>query len=189
MAEKMLRGKAPLTMWRSASSAPSGLCYRGQPLDPHLVDAGDRERLVREDFLEWVERDGDGWKVADAADEDEVGTPVGVGDPHEPDRFDPADPGVVNKVADRPDPVMALETPADPGLVNVRPTQAPEVDDEDAAKEQERAAARSKLPQDGSAPKGNASQQVWAEYAVAQGYDRAEVEKADRDDIRDLFKK
>ncbi len=55
--------------------------------------------------------------------------------------------------------------------------------------ERKRADARAKLPADGSAPKGSASQEVWAEYAVAQGYDRSEVEKASRDDIRDLFTK
>src|SRR4051812_20324649 len=182
MGDRMLRGKAPLSMWRSASNAPGGLVYRGQPLDPNLVDTQDRERLVRDGFLEWVVRDGEGWKLA--ADQESAGTAANVGDPHEPGHGDPADPGLVNKVADRPDPTSALQTPADPGLVHGQPTVTPETDDPEAAKEQERAAARSKLPEDGSAPKGNASRQVWVEYAVVKGYDRDAMEGADRDEIR-----
>lgn len=72
------------------------------------------------------------------------------------------------------------------------PTQQPETDDENAAAEQRRAAARSKLPEDGSPPKGNASKAEWVEYAVLKGYDRVEVEKADRDGpdgIKALFQK
>lgn len=51
-----------------------------------------------------------------------------------------------------------------------------------------REAAKAKLPQDGSAPDGRASKDVWVEYAVTKGYSRSEVEKSDRDDIKALFK-
>lgn len=61
-------------------------------------------------------------------------------------------------------------------------------DDANSDVEAKRAAARAKLPADGSAPAGNASHEVWVEYAVAKGYDRAEVEKSSRDDLKALFK-
>ena len=57
----------------------------------------------------------------------------------------------------------------------------PEVDGE---QEQKRAAARAKLPADGSAPDGRASTEVWVEYAVSRGLDRTEAEKASREDLK-----
>ena len=98
----------------------------------------------------------------------------------------------VNLIAplDGVEPIMPVSGPIlneqDGGTVD---GGLPEVDGEEAAKEQERAAARSKLPPDGSAPRGNASHDVWVEFAVLKGYDRAEVEKTDRDDIKALFAK
>ncbi len=48
----------------------------------------------------------------------------------------------------------------------------------------EQQAARAKLPADGSAPDGRASAEVWVEYAVTQGLDRAEAAKAGKDELR-----
>ncbi len=177
---KMLRGKAPLTSLAASGLTPGRLLYRGGLADPATVSQAEQERLVREGFLEWVEADGEGWKLTDA-DGDEA---VLVGDPHRPGDGDPADPGVVNVPAERPDLNDLPAPPADPGTLN-----EPKPVDDEASAEERRAAARAKLPEDGSAPKGSASQEVWAEYAVAQGYDRAEVEKASRDDLRALFAK
>jgi hypothetical protein len=49
--------------------------------------------------------------------------------------------------------------------------------------EAKRAAARAKLPTDGSAPDGRLGQDVWVEYAVSKGMDRAEAEKASKADL------
>lgn len=57
----------------------------------------------------------------------------------------------------------------------------PEVDSE---QEQKRAAAKAKLPTDGSAPDGRASHEVWVEYAVSKGLSREESEKASKDDLK-----
>jgi hypothetical protein len=57
----------------------------------------------------------------------------------------------------------------------------PEVDSE---QEQKRAAARAKLPADGSAPDGRASHETWVEYAVSKGLSREESEKASKDDLK-----
>ncbi len=59
--------------------------------------------------------------------------------------------------------------------------------DEAAALEQKRAAARAKLPADGSAPHHNASQEVWVEYAVAKGLGRDEAEKASKEDLKQVL--
>ncbi len=37
------------------------------------------------------------------------------------------------------------------------------------------------------APHANAGEDVWVEYAVAQGTDRGEAEKAGRDELKRLF--
>ncbi|MER7280406.1 hypothetical protein ABT369_38815 [Dactylosporangium sp. NPDC000244] len=62
---------------------------------------------------------------------------------------------------------------------------SPSVTDE---AETAREAARAKLPADGSAPHPNAGRDVWVEYAVKQGIDRAEAQKATKDDLKALFK-
>jgi len=58
---------------------------------------------------------------------------------------------------------------------------------EDQETERKRAEARAKLPTDGSTPDGRASNEVWVEYAVSQGVDRTEAEKASKDDLRRMF--
>ncbi len=52
-----------------------------------------------------------------------------------------------------------------------------------------REAARAKLPADGSAPHPNAGEAVWIEYAVKQGTDRTEAEKAGKAALVELYKK
>ncbi len=159
MAEKMLRGRAPLTMWRGADGV-GGSLYRGSLVDPGRVDAEDRDRLIAEGFIEWVVPDGESWKRAEDNTAGEAADPVTVGDA-----------AVVD-----PDEV-------DNGTVNVGAATAV-----DPAAEAERAEARSKLPADGSPPHGNASKAVWVEFAVSKGMSREEAEKADRDDLREALK-
>lgn len=50
------------------------------------------------------------------------------------------------------------------------------------------AAAKAKLPADGSAPDGRASKAVWVEYGVSKGYDRASLEAEEKPTIVALFK-
>jgi hypothetical protein len=59
----------------------------------------------------------------------------------------------------------------------------------DAEAAAKREAARAKLPTGGSPPDGRAGQDVWVEYAVAQGMDRAEAEKASKADLTSALKK
>ncbi len=64
----------------------------------------------------------------------------------------------------------------------VPPGDSPEV-------AQKRAAAREKLPADGSAPKAQNGIDVWVEYLVDQGYDYAQVSKEqDKQVLIDLAK-
>lgn len=58
-------------------------------------------------------------------------------------------------------------------------------DEEKAAAEiaERRAAAKAKLPADGSAPDGRASQAVWVEYLTAQGGSYDDLAKADKADL------
>ncbi|GGM53350.1 hypothetical protein GCM10007977_063700 [Dactylosporangium sucinum] len=159
MAKKMLRGKAPLTMYRGAHGEPGGHLYRNSVIDPRLVDDVDRDRLVREGFVEYVVLDGETWRLAADTDDAEAGDPVTVGDvglvgPGE------HDPGNTNVEADT--------SGADPEL------------------EQKRAAARAKLAELGGTPDGRAPNDVLVEFLVVKGYDRAEVEKADRKELQKL---
>lgn len=157
---KMLRGKAPLTMWRGAGG-PGGALYRGGVLDPRRMDAVDRDRLVAEGFIEWVVPDGEGFKLAEDTKTGEAGDPVTVGDA---------------AVADPDD---------DPGNLNSQANTVPEPD----ADEVRRADARAKLAQMGGTPDGRASESVWVEYAVSKGVDRTEAEKAGKDELRRMLTK
>ncbi len=51
---------------------------------------------------------------------------------------------------------------------------------------EKRAAAKAKLPADGSAPHGNAAQAVWVEYVVGRGQDYDTVKDVDRDELKAL---
>ncbi len=55
--------------------------------------------------------------------------------------------------------------------------------------EQKQAAARAKLAEIGGTPDGRSSEAVWVEFAVQQGTDRAEAEKAGKTALMDLYKK
>ncbi len=157
--DRLLRGVAPLTMWRG-NGGPGGNLYRGGVLDPDVVDPVDRDRLVEEGYLEWAVRDGESFKRADDTDAGKAGEPVTVGDA-----------------------ALADPNEQDNGTVN---WQAQRVDDPDV--EAKRADARRQLPQDGSAPDGRKSDAVFVEFLVGRGYDRAEVEKASGADLRRLAK-
>lgn len=161
MADKnrMLRGKAPLTVWRGHGQ-PGGSLYRGTVIDPDVVDPDDRDRLVSEGYLEWVVRDGETFRRAEDTDSGDKGDPVTVGDAALVDP-DEVDNGTVNSQAARPD----------------NPEQ-----------ETRRAEARRQLSADGSAPDGRKGDAVFVEYLVNKGYDRAEVEKASSGDLRRLAK-
>jgi len=160
MAEKLLRGKAPLTVWRGANDGPGGQLYRGGLIDARLVDADDRKRLIAEGFLELVVRDGEDFKLAEDTNTGQAGDPVTIGDASVADPDEP-DPGKVNTAAD---------TVADPEL------------------EARRAEARSKLPADGSAPDGRASQAVWVEYLVREGGNYDDLASQDKAELTKLAK-
>ncbi len=161
--EKKLRGKAPLTMWRG-NGAPGGALYRGGVVDPKVIEPADRDRLVREGFLEWVVRDGETWRLAEDTATGSAGDPVTVGD------------------------AAVVDPNADPGMLNVAPLKPPtDESGADVEVERKRAEAKAKLPVDGSAPDGRASEAVWVEYAVTQGLDRSEAEKAGKDELRKLL--
>lgn len=160
MAEKLLRGKAPLTLWQGANGAAGGHLYRGGLLDPETVDADDRKRLINEGFLDVVVRKGESFVLAEDTDTGDKGDPVTVGDAG-----------------------LVPESETDNGTVNT-PTE-PVADPE---RETRRAAARAKLPVDGSAPKASNGQDVWVEYHVAQGGNYDDLAKQDRDELIKLAK-
>lgn len=57
-----------------------------------------------------------------------------------------------------------------------------------AAVADKRTAAQAKLPEDGSAPDGRASKDVWVEYLAAKGYAYDELIKQDKSDLVELAK-
>lgn len=59
---------------------------------------------------------------------------------------------------------------------------------EDIEADGKRAAAKAKLPQDGSAPDGRAAHEVWIEHAVAKGYSYDEASKQSKADLVELLK-
>jgi hypothetical protein len=58
----------------------------------------------------------------------------------------------------------------------------------DADVADKRAAAKAKLPADGSAPDGRASKDVWVEYLAGNGYSYDELIKQDKADLVELAK-
>lgn len=162
MAEKMLRGKQPLTIWRGVNGGAGGHLYRGGLLDPDIVDPDDRKRLVDEGFLDVVVRKGESFVLAEDSDTGDKGDPVTVGDNGLVPESEQGDNGTTN-------------TPANPVS--------------DPGAEAKQAEARSKLPVDGSAPHANAGEDVWIEYAVKQGLDRTEAAKAGKAELKKVLAK
>lgn len=161
MADKLLRGKAALTVVRGN---PGRHVYRNEIIDPRVMWPEEVDRLTVEGFLEWVIRDGENYVLAQDTDDAEKGTSVTVGSTSAD-----VSPTAQQQVAD----------PADPGLTNFAPARTdPVVDDSVAAP----------LPADGSPPPVNASKATWAAYAVKSGRDQAEVDKATKADLIALFK-
>jgi len=56
----------------------------------------------------------------------------------------------------------------------------------DADLTEKRAAARAKLPADGSAPDGRASQEVWVEFLVSKGSDYDSIKDVEKAELRAL---
>lgn len=162
MATRMLRGRAPLTFVRGISGVGQHV-YFSSLTDPAGVDPDDMARLVAEGYLEWVVPDGAGWKLAEDTDSGGKGDAVTVGS---------------TAIADPSAPQ------SDPGETNVDTSKAT-VDAEVAEK---RAAAKAKLPADGSAPDGRASKDVRVEWLTDQGYDYGELVKQDDAALKDLVK-
>jgi hypothetical protein len=93
-------------------------------------------------------------------------------------------PGAVEQIGpgwDAPDPGSNSKEPVTPDTTG----SGANTSDDDL--EKRRAEARAKLPTDGSAPKRTHGQPVWVEYAVREGYDRAQVEAATRDELIELM--
>lgn len=82
----------------------------------------------------------------------------------------------------------AAEQVAEVAVTEGRIDKAATPPGEDPEVAQKRAAARAKLPADGSAPKASNGQDVWVEYHVAQGGDYADLAKQDRDELIKLAK-
>lgn len=80
-------------------------------------------------------------------------------------------------------PGEGSETPAGSGQQAAPDGQSPGPDPE---VEEKRAAARAKLPTDGTAPDGRAGQAVWVEYLVTKGYDYDALKNEEKDALRDL---
>lgn len=181
MTDKFLRGKAPLTIWRGAMSGPGGHLYRGGLLEPNQVDPKNRDRLVAEGFLEWVVRDGEQFKLAEDTSTGEKGDPVTVGDSGVVPASE-TDPGTVN--------LTGMELAEAARLAEVAAeSDAAAMARADAEVAEKRAAAKAKLPADGSAPHGNASRDVWVEFLAGKGYDYSELAKQEnKADLIDLAK-
>lgn len=88
------------------------------------------------------------------------------------------------------DPTVGIPTvgPADAGAGHADdPGEQPVTSAEDQEADRRRAEARAQLPADGSAPDGRKPDAVFVEYLVGKGYDRGEVEKADRNQLKKLI--
>lgn len=157
--DKKLRGRAPLTVVRGASGAASHV-YFSQVVDPKTVDPDEIDRLVGENFLEWVVPDGIGWKLAEDGVSGEAGTPVTVSQP---------------TIAD-PERDAILR---DPGLVNEAAHKA-------AARTADGDTDKADAPRRGRPSADEKAKLV--EQAVAVGMDRGEAEKASVADLRAALK-
>jgi hypothetical protein len=180
MPEKLLRGKQPLTMYRGASGTNGGYLYRGGVLEASQVDARDAERLVAENFLEWVVRKGEGFVLAEDTPTGSAGDPVVVGDTGTVPENETPDIGTIN----------------DGGLAKLEERQKADEDAKAAAAQskaaaelaEKRAAAKAKLPADKSAPDGRAAQAVWVEYLVSRGSRYEDVKDVEKDELQKLAK-
>lgn len=124
-----------------------------------------------------VEIGADAVAGTDAAGEPLVDDQRTTGDGEPGDPVTLFDPGTVNEAAHRAAAEPAVQsTPDDPEAQAAAEVEA------------KREAARAKLPTDGTAPHHNAGEDVWREYAVSRGMDRAEVEKASKDDLKAALK-
>jgi len=176
MADKLLRGKEALTMWRGANGGPGGYLYRGGLLDPALVDDADADRLVDEGFLERVVRDGEQFRLAEDTPTGSKGDPVTVGD----NGFPPADETDIGNLNSD----MHADADTSKAIAEARVKAAGEAEDV----VRRRAEAKAKLPVDGSAPKGTASKDVFVEYLAGKGYSYPELVKHEKPELVDMAK-
>lgn len=81
-------------------------------------------------------------------------------------------------------PAVATEEQVQSGTAAAMQQAEPSSTDADA--EQKRAEASAKLDEIGGTPDGRSSDAVMVEYLVRNGYERAEVEKANRTELKNL---
>jgi hypothetical protein len=79
-------------------------------------------------------------------------------------------------------------TPAGGSVVGANPNAPTEADKAAVELAERRAAAKAKLPEDGSAPDGRAGKDVHVEYLAARGYDYDELSKQDKAEIVEMSK-
>lgn len=84
-------------------------------------------------------------------------------------------------------PLPGAVEPIGPGWDAPPKDEEPADEPPGADLDERRAQARAKLPKDGSAPKRTHGHPVWVEYAVREGYDRALVEAATKDELIEML--
>ena len=164
MSEDLLRGVAPLTMARSVSGSYLPPIYRGQMVRARQLNPDDLERLTDWGYL----------------------APVSAGDGHSA-----VAGAALPPVIGHDDEVFLVDHPsAKEPVLSTGPERSATLDREKAKAETEvadkRAAAKAKLPADGSAPDGRAAQAVWVEYLVSKGSRYDDVKDADKADLQKL---
>lgn len=172
MAEKLLRGKQPLTMYRGSTGTNGGYLYRGGVIDAAQVDAKDADRLVGEGFLEWVVRQGEQFVLAEDTATGKAGDVVTTGDTGTVPDSEVPDLGTFNsggqiKLEEQQEAAEKAKADADRAKA-------------DSELEEKRAAARQKLSEMGGTPDGRSSQAVWVEFMVGEG--------SAYDDVKDATK-
>jgi len=160
----LLRGVAPLTMARGITGSYLPPIYRNQMVRAGQLHPADLKRLTEWGYLVPAEK-GDGHSaVAGAA------LPPVIG--HDDEVF----------LVDHPS--------AQEPVLSTGPERSATLDREkakaDAEIAEKRAAAKAKLPTDGSAPDGRAGQAVWVEYLVARGSNYDDVKDVDKADLQKL---
>lgn len=97
------------------------------------------------------------------------------------------DSGLVAEVDETPiAPNAAVAQDGNVGIPPLNPPAPSGADPDELARQAEAAA---KLDEIGGTPDGRHSADVWVEYAVRQGLDRAEAQKAGKDELRKVLAK
>jgi hypothetical protein len=161
----LLRGAAPMTTARGISGSYLPPIYRNQLVRAESLHPDDLKRLT-----DW------GYLVPES-------NPAAV----------PA--AAMPAVIGHDDEVFFVDNPTgDEKPLTVGPERDPNAKaDADKAKAdadlaEKRAAAKAKLPADGSAPDGRLGQPVWVEYLVSKGSNYDDVQSVDKDQLVALAK-